>query len=375
MGLAHVPVDLLTHQVAGGHQLAADWVTATAFVVPGAVVGALVAARRPRNPLGWMLLGFFFFSAAPAGGYAFLDYGMHHGTLPLGTVAVALAAAWPAWLVVIALFLWLFPDGRLPAGRWRRVSMALVVAGVMLGLAASAGNVVAVAGHAVPVRASGTFAANAAGAWAVVLDAVLVAVLASWLAWLAVQVPKYRRAAGERRQQLKWLYSGAVVLVVAAVISALSSGDSSSPWQLGGTLGLAVLPVCIGVAVLKYRLYAIDRIISRVISYAIITAVLAGIFAGLAILATDVLPFKAPVAVAASTLAAAALFNPLRRRVQRMVDRRFNRARYSADKTVAAFAARLRDAVDLDSIRDDLAGVVHQALEPAQVSVWISQRD
>jgi hypothetical protein len=361
--------------VAGGHQLAADWVTATAFVVPGAVVGALVAARRPRNPLGWMLLGFFFFSAAPAGGYAFLDYGMHHGTLPLGTVAVALAAAWPAWLVVIALFLWLFPDGRLPAGRWRKVSMALVVAGVMLGLAASAGNVVAVAGHAVPVRASGTFAANAAGAWAVVLDAVLVAVLASWLAWLAVQVPKYRRAAGERRQQLKWLYSGAVVLVVAAVISALSSGDSSSPWQLGGTLGLAVLPVCIGVAVLKYRLYAIDRIISRVISYAIITAVLAGIFAGLAILATDVLPFKAPVAVAASTLAAAALFNPLRRRVQRMVDRRFNRARYSADKTVAAFAARLRDAVDLDSIRDDLAGVVHQALEPAQVSVWISQRD
>ena len=200
----------------------------------------------------------------------------------------------------------------------------------------------------------------------------LVAVLASWLVWLAGQVPKFRRSAGERRQQLKWLYSGAVVLVISAVISALSSGDSSSLWQLAGALGLAVLPVCIGVAVLKYRLYAIDRIISRVISYAIITALLAGVFAGLVILATHVLPVKTPVAVAASTLAAAALFNPLRQRVQRLVDRRFNRARYDADRTIAAFAARLQDAVNLDAVQDDLAGVVHQALEPAHVSLWIS---
>ena len=106
---------------------------------------------------------------------------------------------------------------------------------------------------------------------------------------------------------------------------------------------------------LKYRLYEIDRIISRVISYAIITAVLAGVFAGLVLLATVVLPFKTPVAVAAATLAAAALFNPLRKRVQHAVDRRFNRARYNADLTVAAFAARLKDAVDLDSVREDLA--------------------
>jgi hypothetical protein len=140
-------------------------------------------------------------------------------------------------------------------------------------------------------------------------------------------------------------------------------------------VGFAALPVSIGVGILKYRLYDIDRIISRTLAYAIVTGLLVGIYAGLVLLATRVLSFHTPVAVAASTLAAAALFNPLRRRVQRAVDRRFNRARYDSDKTLAAFAARLKDAVDLDAVRDDLAGVVHQALEPAHVSVWISQRD
>jgi ABC-type bacteriocin/lantibiotic exporter with double-glycine peptidase domain len=126
--------------------------------------------------------------------------------------------------------------------------------------------------------------------------------------------------------------------------------------------------------VLRYRLYEIDRIISRVVSYAIITAVLAGVFAGLVLLASVVLELKGSVAVAAATLIAAALFNPLRRRVQRAVDRRFNRARYNADLTVAAFASRLKDAVDLDSVREDLAAVVQQALEPAHISLWVRER-
>jgi hypothetical protein len=138
---------------------------------------------------------------------------------------------------------------------------------------------------------------------------------------------------------------------------------------------VAGIPLACAVAVLKYRLYDIDRIISRTLAYAIVTGLLVGVYAGLVLLATEVLRFRTPVAVAAATLAAAALFNPLRQRVQRAVDRRFNRARYDADKTAAAFAARLKDAVDLDSVRDELAGVVYQALEPAHVSVWISQRD
>jgi hypothetical protein len=134
------------------------------------------------------------------------------------------------------------------------------------------------------------------------------------------------------------------------------------------------LPVGIGVAILKYRLYDIDRIISRTLAYAIVTGVLVGVYAGLVLLATQVLRVHGTVAVAASTLAAAALFAPVRRRVQRAVDRRFNRARYDADEAVSAFAARLKDAVDLDSVRDDLTGVVQRALEPAHISVWVSQR-
>jgi hypothetical protein len=134
------------------------------------------------------------------------------------------------------------------------------------------------------------------------------------------------------------------------------------------------LPVAISVAILRYRLYEIDRIISRTLAYTIVTGLLVGVYAGLVLLATQVLEVHTPVAVAAATLAAAALFNPLRRRVQRAVDRRFNRARYDAEQTVAAFAARLKDATDLDSVHDDLTGVVHQALEPAHISVWVSRR-
>jgi hypothetical protein len=371
---AHVSLDLLTHQLRGGGDVTVDWITAVGFSVPAGVTGAVVAARRPGNPLGWLLLALFLLGGAPTAGYAFLDYGMHHGMLPLGRVAVALAEAWPVWLFLIALLLWLFPDGRLPRGRWRRVAVTLIAAGAVLSVVASVGNFVAVAGHAVPVSASGNSAANASGAWNVAENVLVFGIGASCLVWLVLQVPKYRRSAGERRQQLKWLYSGAVALVVAALISALASSDSNSYWQVVGTLGLGVLPVCVGVAVLKYRLYAIDRIISRVISYAIVTAVLAGVFAGLVLLATEVLPFKTPVAVAAGTLAAAALFNPLRRRVQHAVDRRFNRARYDAETLVAAFTARLQQTVDLETVQGDLVSVIDAAFQPAHMSVWLPPR-
>jgi hypothetical protein len=141
-----------------------------------------------------------------------------------------------------------------------------------------------------------------------------------------------------------------------------------------GVIGFLALPVSIGVAVLRYRLFDIDRIVSRTLAYAIVTGLLVGVYAGLVLLTTEVFGFHTPVAVAASTLAAAALFTPVRRRVQRLVDRRFNRARYDAETTVAAFADRLKDAVNLDAARDDLAKTVHQALEPAHLSVWVSPR-
>ena len=139
-------------------------------------------------------------------------------------------------------------------------------------------------------------------------------------------------------------------------------------------LGLLGIPAAMTIAILKYRLYHIDRIISRTLAYTIVTGLLVGVYAGLVLLATQVLTIKSPVAVAASTLVVAALFSPVRRRVQRRVDRHFNRARYNADQTVAAFAARLKDAVDLDTVRDDLISMVQTALEPAHISVWVNHR-
>ena len=362
-------LDGVLHQSGPGGPVA-DWLTTAVPLVSAAAVGTLVAARRPRNPIGWIILAIFLLAAAPDSQYAVLGYRMHHGRLPFGWVAVALLGGWPIFLALIAILLWLFPDGRLPGGRWRRLSVILVAAGSLLALAVSAGLIAAVAGHAMPVDASGNLIAKPTGAWKIpqrALGVMFIVLLAgSFLAWLAVQVPAYRRSASERRQQLKWLYSGAIIFVISTFIP----GQLGNDWI--GPLGAAALPICIGVAVLKYRLYEIDRIISRVIAYALITAVLAGVFAGLVLLATEVLPVKTPVAVAASTLAAAALFNPLRTRVQRMVDRRFNRARYNAEAVVAAFTARLRQGVDLDAVQGDLIDTVDRAFEPAHASVWLT---
>ncbi len=217
LDLASVPLDTITGPPGPGGELA-DWLTTAVGVVPAVAVGILLAARRPRNPIGWILLAIFLLAAAPVSDYAILDYRMHHGTLPLGWVAVVLGSAWPILLVLIAILLWVFPDGRLPSGRWRRVSVFLVGAGVVLGLAASAKGVVAVAGHDIRVDASGNLTSPATGALAVLPKVLVLGLLASGLTWLAVQVPRYRRAAGERRQQLKWLYSGAIVFVLSFFI-------------------------------------------------------------------------------------------------------------------------------------------------------------
>jgi hypothetical protein len=374
-GLATVPLDRLARQP--GPHGSLSWLFPVLVLTPGVMVGTLLAARRPRNPMGWMLLAFYLGALNPASDYAVIDYRLHHGHLPLGSVAVVVLASWPVWLVLIAVLLWVFPDGHLPPGRWRRVAVALVAAGALLAVAATAGGAAAEAGHTVRIDAGGTLVNNATGAAGLVQSAVALGVLASLLVWLAVQVPRYRRSSGEHRQQFKWLYTGATIFVVSVISAVTVSGGSGLDLAVNNVIvpiGFAVLPVCVGVAVLKYRLYDIDRIISRVISYAIITAVLAGVFAGLVLLAGAVFPLKGSVAVAAATLVSAALFNPLRKRVQHAVDRRFNRARYNADLTVAAFASRLKDAVDLDSVREDLAAAVQKALEPAHISVWMNER-
>jgi len=349
-------------------------------IVPVAVVyaavGFVVARRQPGNPIGWILITFIvvFLLSGVAGGYAALYYRFGHHGLPLAPVAVLLAPLWAPALLLFPVVILLFPDGRLAARRWRWVLRAYVVAGGLASAAVCAPAVIAVARHDVRIDAAGnliTTSRSHGGLLAVVAPLGLGLILVIVLSFVAHQVFSWRRATGERRQQLKWLATGAAVTLAVIAVSLGFSSTSVVGEILG--IGLAALPVGIGVGILKYRLYEIDRIISRTLAYAIVTGLLIGLYAGVVLLATRVLPFHTPVAVAGATLLAAALFSPLRRRVQRAVDRRFNRARYDADTTIAAFAARLQDAVDLDAVQDDLAGVVHQALEPAHVSVWISQ--
>ena len=374
-----VVLDSLTHYPGTGGPLV-DSLTVAAAGIPAASVATLLAARRPGNPIGWLLFGILFAGYSPSNQYDILAYRTHPGTLPLGWVSVVFEELWPLFLVFVAILLWVFPDGKLPAGRWRRPSVVLLVSGLLLGVVASTSGVIVVARGDVRIRATGDLANPPGGGFEVLDIAVIALSLVAWLAWILIQIPTYRRADGERRQQLKWLYSGATVTLVAFVFGVFvvpvaaghAPGYPSNPVISAlVVLAFGAMPASLGVAVLKYRLYELDRIISRVVSYALITTLLVGFYTGLVLLTTHVLPYKSAVAVAACTLITAALFNPLRKRVQRLVDRRFNRSRYNAEAVVAAFTARVRQTVDFDAVRDDLVGVVHEAFQPTQVSMWL----
>jgi hypothetical protein len=378
--IADLPLARLAHQSvnSGGGSLPV-WVSA-GF----AVVGFVVAWRKPRNPLGWVILAMAgcLVLSQDASFYMVADYRLHHGGLPLGWVALFAQPGWAPGLVLLVLVFLLFPDGRPPSPRWRWVLWVTMAVGTVWIASTFALTVSAIIGHRLQVDPAGNLAVldngprNAAWWNAVTLVASLVAAV-SWLASLGSQVLSYRRSFGERRQQLKWLLAGSAISGVCIGISFATSNPSGSVSIVSAIVlaGFLALPLSIGVAVLKYRLFDIDRVVSRTLAYAIVTGLLVGVYAGIVLLATQVLSLHSTVAVAVATLAAAALFNPVRRRVQRAADRRFNRTRYDADRTVAAFAARLKDEVDLDSVRDGLTGVVSAALEPAHVTIWISRRD
>ncbi len=275
----------------------------------------------------------------------------------------------------------LFPDGRLTSRLWRAALRIYAVAFALLVLASCVAIAGAVTAHPIRVDNTGGLAAvdQLVGWFNVVQGPLIFVIIGLSLAFVARQALSWRRSSGDRRQQLKWLASGAAVTIICLFLAG-SFSTSGAPKALLAALGLAwfgvaALPVSIGVGILKYRLYEIDRLISRTLAYAIVTGLLVGVYAGLVLLSTQVFKFHSTVAVAASTLVAAALFNPVRRRVQHAVDRRFNRARYDAERMVMAFAARLQDAADPDLVRADITGVIHTALEPAHVSMWIRPGD
>jgi hypothetical protein len=277
-------------------------------------------------------------------------------------------------VTLLGLALILFPSGRSPSPRWRTAIGVYVVAGCWWYAVYTVSMAVLKLPPVVSISAAGDYVGHQDArsdlisflAWAVVP-----VLLGFWIAFVTHQVRSWRAAAGERREQLKWLMAGGAVSLLSVCVTSASNPDNLRPVTDVAALGIAALPLSIGVGILKYRLYEIDRLVSRTISYAIVTGVLVATFVGVVALTTGVLPFSSPVGVTASTLAAAALFNPLRLRVQRVVDRRFNRARYDADLAVEAFASRLRHAVDPEAVQVALAGAVDDAVEPATLSIWI----
>ncbi len=334
------------------------------------VAGFVLASRRPANRIGWLFLvaGLALGLSGFSSPYALHALVTDRGSWPAGQV-FAWLSNW-IWMIAVAalafLFL-LFPTGRLRSRRWRPAAW---FAGGAFALATVWTLIAASRLWAHPFTSPSLRSPDGLTALLLLMSAFLIS--AALLVSVMAVVVRFAKSSGEERLQLKWCAAAALVLVVVFVASIWVNSAAVNVLQ---SLAFLCLWTAIATAVLKYRLYEIDRIISRTLAYAIVTGLLVGLYAGLVLLATHVLSFSSPVAVAAATLAAAALFSPVRRRVQRVVDRRFNRAGYDADTTVALFATHLKDAVDLDSVRDDLASVVQRALEPDHVSVWISRRD
>ena len=372
----------------GGRIFAVVVLALAAVAYAGA--GRVITARQPGNAIGWLLglVGLSVATATFTEQYALYGLVTARGSVPaVGAVAALTGATGPLTIALLFPLILLFPDGRLPSRRWRPVLWAMIV--VMLGWASQlfqAGTKITGgltnaldAAHADYPNPSGFLPRH--GWYSDFLMVIFVLGIVTGILVLASVFARRRGASPELRKQLAWLgYIGVLtaVWIVAQILNGLLAPPSVSNGWLGTTIWgfmeltpVAGIPAAVAVAVLKYRLYEIDKIISRTLAYAIVTGLLVGVYAGVVLLATQVLGFRSSVAVAVSTLVAAALFTPVRARVQRLVDRRFNRTRYDADRTVTAFAARLKDAVDQDAVRADLLGVVQRSLEPTHAAVWV----
>jgi hypothetical protein len=346
------------------------------------IVGGVIIARAPGNSIGWVLAAVGLLQGINnfTEEYAYRALVVTPGSLPFGAEA-SWYAFW-TWMVslglLVTLMLLLFPTGHPPTPGWRWI-VWLVWGGIAL-------IVTGVGWAAWPERASGldvtgsTARVEGPGVLFALTGAVTILLCA--LASVASLFVRYRRSRGVQRLQLKWFTFAGVFAFIAIGIQFLppiseSSGVFSSISLAILGAGLLVIPVAIGIAVLRYRLYDIDRIINRSVVYAGLTAILVLGYAASVLVLQAVLPLsdKSPVAVAASTLAMAALFGPLRARIQAAVDKRFYRARYNAAVTVENFGARLRRQTDLDALTGDLLEVVAQTVQPLHASLWLRGRE
>jgi MFS family permease len=338
-------------------------------------VGAVIVARRPRNPVGWLccavglLLGPAFF----AQDYAWYALVHQPGSLP-GGLAMAWLGQWP-WRVVLGLLsflLLLFPSGHLVSARWRPVAWAAAAGTVLLALwAAFAPRPLEGAGLE---RLTNPLGIHGWETIFKVLQAAAAVLLVATVLAAASMVVRFRRARGEERQQLKWLTYAAVLSVLVWLVFIVTGLVDRLPVALGGVIALiwlVAVPAAIGVAMLHYRLYDIDRLINRTVVYGLLTALLAGAYAGLVLMLGQVFGRSSSLAVAVATLTVAAAFQPARRRIQQAVDRRFNRRRYDAAKTIAAFSARLRQQLNLETLTAELLAVVDQTMEPTTATLWL----
>jgi hypothetical protein len=364
------------------------WLEPTTIAVGYSVIGAIIASRLPAHPIGWICCAIGVLAAVEhfSGEYAIYALLAPHPEALLGGKAMLWASLW-AWILffgLIEILLFLFPNGRVPSKRWRPLawlSAALTLMAAVL-MAISPDAALDALGSSDDVHIS---LPNPLGVEGLpnLYRPVQTLVLALGLAAAASVVVGRRRARGVERQQLKWLlYAGAIFFAGNVLKNTVFSPLGGVSWGLWvGYLLVAVGglggPIAIGIAILRYRLYEIDALINRTLVYGALTAMLVavyfgGVAAGQAILRTLTGQEQQPqLAIVVSTLVIAALFNPLRRRIQFLIDRRFYRSKYDATKTLESFSVKLRDETDLDTLSEDLAGVVRETLQPAHVSLWL----
>ena len=342
--------------------------------VSAATVGAVLASRRPRHPVGWLLLASALCLNASGVASAYADYGLlaRPGAVPAAAeVSLYLPAIIVPALALLGFVLLLTPTGSLPSPRWRWWARAVVVVPVVSLLVIVLAPRSFDPGSRTPENPFDL--TGLGGALLVVYQLTFAVTNLAVVVGAGSLVVRFRRASGTERQQLQWVALAAALTVLGSLVVLAAVAVGASPELLGWVAGIyvAILPLALGAAILRYRLYDLDRIISRALAYGLLTVLLGGGYAVVVLGLGQLLGRDSSLAVAGATLAVAALFQPVRRRVQQAVDRRFNRRRHDATTTIEAFSGRLHQQIDLDTLTAELLALVDQTMQPTRASLWL----